>query len=74
MCIRDRAAAEALAKPGLWRHHLPGADDSCGERSDDAGGGGRGYAVLGAGAELIPGPCAIDMNGAGPCGSGLVSR
>ena len=46
------ATAEALAEPGLWRHHLPGADDSRRERADDAGGSGRGYVVLGAGAEL----------------------
>ena len=43
------AAPEALAEPGLWRHHLPGADDSRRERADDAGGSGRGYVVLGAG-------------------------
>lgn len=32
----------------LWRHHLPGADDSAGERGDDAGGGRRCHLVLGA--------------------------
>jgi len=46
------AAQQALAVAGLWRHHLPGADDSRGERADDAGGGGGGYVVLGAGAQL----------------------
>ena len=46
------AAAEALAVAGVWRDYLPGADDSSGERADDAGCGGRGYVVLGAGAEL----------------------
>lgn len=46
------AAPETLAESGLWRHYLPGVDDPAGERADDAGGGGRGYVVLGAGAEL----------------------